>query len=134
MVYLSDEKGHGERFPPELEDMINEFLAELEGRPIPIRHKHVLGHSVLEMDLESLRYFISAFYSFNSELDSQWSNLKERWGTASESWRDVKKDQFTGASDWDEVARAMEIYLTTSEQYADFLRNLEQRATSYLEA
>ncbi len=90
--------------------------------------------SIANVDVEALRYFISTLQSFNSNLESNWKTLKTRWQASSESWRDVKKEQFTGTGGWDEVIRMMEGYLASSEQYIDFLKRLEERARGYLEA
>jgi hypothetical protein len=90
--------------------------------------------SLANIDVEALRYFISTLQSFNSDLDSKWGTLKSRWQASSDSWRDIKKDQFTGAVGWDDVIKMMEGYLATSEQYTTFLKRLEERAQSYLDA
>jgi|APSaa5957512622_1039677.scaffolds.fasta_scaffold05938_4 hypothetical protein len=87
-----------------------------------------------DINVEDLRSFIGALQSFNGKLEGDWGQLKSRWQASSESWRDSKKDQFTDAVGWDEVIRMMEGYLSTSEQYANFLKRLEQRATDYLES
>ncbi len=91
-----------------------------------------MSASGINIDIEALQYFISTLQSFNSNLDSQWSTLKGRWMASSESWRDIKKDQFQGAVGWDDVIRTMENYLATSEQYTRFLKRLEEHGTNFL--
>jgi hypothetical protein len=85
-----------------------------------------------DIDVEALRNFIGTLQGFNSKLETDWGQLKSRWQMSSESWRDRKKDQFTDAVGWDEVIRMMEGYLSTSQQYTDFLKRLEARAQDYL--
>ncbi len=87
-----------------------------------------------DIDVEALRHFISTLQSFNSELESQWGTLQSRWNASSEGWRDAKKDQFESGVGWDEVVRMMDGYLASSEQYTNFLKRLEERATAYLES
>ena len=87
-----------------------------------------------DIDVEALRYFIGTLQDFNNELENKWGTLKSRWQASSDSWRDVKKDQFADAVGWDEVIRMMEGYLSTSDQYTNFLKRLEERATDYLQA
>ncbi len=86
-----------------------------------------------DIDVEALRDFIGTLKSFNSKLEADWGQLNSRWQASSDSWRDKKKDQFTEGVGWDEVIRMMEGYLSTSEQYTNFLQRLEQRASAYLE-
>lgn len=88
----------------------------------------------LDIDVEALESFIAALRQFNNDLESNWAHLNDRWMQSSESWRDVKKDQFTGAVGWDEVIRMMQGYLQTSEQYTNFLQRLDERARNFLEA
>jgi hypothetical protein len=89
---------------------------------------------IADIDVEALDSFIQALRGFNSDLEGRWSNLKGRWNASSESWRDVKKDQFTSAVGWDEVIRMMEGYLSTAEQYTNFLIRLSEKAHSYLDS
>lgn len=93
-----------------------------------------MSSNMVDIDVEALRYFIGTLREFNNELETRWSTLKSRWQASSDSWRDIKKDQFTGGVGWDEVIRMMEGYLSTSEQYTIFLQRLEERASSYLES
>ena len=87
-----------------------------------------------DIDVEALRYFISTLQSFNNDLETKWGSLKGRWQASSESWRDAKKGQFEGTVGWDEVVKMMDGYLATSEQYTNFLKRLEERASAYLDA
>ena len=87
-----------------------------------------------DIDVAALRDFIGTLQGFNGNLNDSFSQLKSRWGTASDSWRDVKKDQFAGAVGWDEVIHMMEGYLSKSDDYLNFLKKLEQNATNYLES
>jgi hypothetical protein len=86
------------------------------------------------IDVEALRHFIGTLQSFNSKLETDWGQLKSRWQASSDGWRDKKKDQFTDAVGWDEVIRMMEGYLSSSQQYADFLKKLEGKASDYLDS
>jgi hypothetical protein len=88
---------------------------------------------VANIDVEALEYFISRLQSFNNEMESKWGGVKSSWQAASDSWRDAKQTQFTDAVGWDEVIRMMEGYLSTSEQYVNFLKRLDERARAYLE-
>ena len=90
--------------------------------------------SMIDIDLEALEYFISTLQSFNGELETKWGTLKSRWQASSDSWRDVKKDQFTGAVGWDEVINTMEGYLATSEQYTGFLKRLHEHGKAFIDA
>ena len=89
--------------------------------------------SLANINVEALRFFIGTLQDFNSELESNWGSLNSRWQAASDTWQDVKKDQFTGTVGWDDVIKMMEKYLSTSEEYANFLKRLEERATAYLD-
>jgi len=88
-----------------------------------------------EVDAEALYYFITQLKSFNNDLVNNWNRLKSRWQASSDTWRDIKKDQFSssvGTAGWDDVIRMMEGYLSTSEEYSNWLQNLHDRATDYL--
>lgn len=88
----------------------------------------------LSIDSQSLADFISALRSFNSQFEAEWSRLETRWAASSETWRDIKKDQFTSQVGWDEVERQMRNYLSTAEQYSNFLIRLYERARDYLDS
>lgn len=86
-----------------------------------------------QIDVQALRDFIGTLQKFNSELENNWGALDGRWNETSSSWRDIKKDQFQSTIGWDEVRRMMRGYLSTSDQYLNFLKRLEQTATAYLD-
>jgi len=85
-----------------------------------------------DINLADLQAFITSLRDFNAELEGRWANLMARWNSSSESWRDIKKDQFTGAVGWDEVIKTMENYNSTSEQYTNFLIRLHEKGEDYL--
>lgn len=85
----------------------------------------------ININLDDLESFIGVLQQFNRDLETNWSRLKARWVETSDSWRDVKKDQFTNAVGWDEVIRTMEAYQATSDSHVDFLKRLYERGDAY---
>lgn len=86
----------------------------------------------IDVDLEALEFFISTLRDFNNNLQTDWRTLNSRWQASSESWRDIKKDQFEGAVGWEEVIRMMEGYLSSADEYTNFLMRLHEAGSGYL--
>ena len=92
-----------------------------------------MSNGIASVDVGALDDFIAELRRFSSELQTSWGRLNGRWRQSSESWRDIKRDQFEGAVGWDaEVVRTMETYLGTSDKYEKFLRRLSAAAHDYL--
>jgi len=91
-----------------------------------------MSNGRIDVDLEALEFFISTLREFNNSMQTDWRTLNSRWQTSSESWRDIKKDQFEGAIGWDAVIRMMEGYLSTADDYTNFLIRLHEAGTGYL--
>lgn len=87
----------------------------------------------VQIDIESIRFFISRLQAFNKELEGDWIKLANQWEASSDSWRDIKRqEQMAGTATWDESRTYMEKYLQSSEEYLNFLKRLEEKLNSYL--
>jgi len=88
--------------------------------------------SLAKNDLEQLGTFISSLRSYNDNFQSQWSRLDSHFGSLREVWEDANVTKFTESVGWSDVERQMQNYISTSEQYVDFLKRLYDRLESYL--
>lgn len=79
----------------------------------------------VQIDLDELMAFIGALKSFNSKLGGDWGQLKGRWSSLHNSWRDPECDKFLNAGGWQEVINSMERYLSSADNY---VHHLEQKA------
>jgi hypothetical protein len=87
--------------------------------------------SVVNVDGGALGDFLAELRSFNDDLSTTWIRLDGRWKVASESWKDLKKEQFEGAMEWSVVQHQMQNYLTESSKYVNFLSKLKDILDQY---
>ncbi len=81
--------------------------------------------SQVQINLDELEAFIRALRVFDANLSSNWAQLKARWLSLRDAWRDPKCAQFLDAGGWQQVINSIERYLNEAEQY---VRYLEQKA------